>query len=174
MNTILPRLKTLVQDNAGVGQTLYYVNPKFVEVVHPEVILSLITRDSLPKICIAPDTTDQEKWVATGRKSQQSLVNAYLMMSYMAREVSLLGDSSRPGAQGVGMIQFVTDFMGVVRNTRLAVAGAIYLEKPLEIGRIKYIVQPGMSDDAQMLIANVQLFCSRLITLTSNSLPGNI
>ena len=96
MNTILPRLKTLIKNNMIDTGTLSYV--KDVEVLHPELALSAISKADLPKVFFVPDSTE-EAWAASQRKEAVHGVLAYLMILYVQRESSILGDSGRQGGQ---------------------------------------------------------------------------
>jgi hypothetical protein len=86
-----------------------------------------------------------------------------------------MGDTSRPAGQGKGILDFVADFISVVRSHRLAVGGTNYLDKPLDINGIDYSVeelQGGSTGDLRLLIASVDIRATRLIEQVS--LPGNI
>lgn len=168
MNVILPRLKTLIADNKASGGALSYIGS--VEVTHPELMLTTIFLPTLPKICFWPGKTS-ESWVASQRKQAINLVSAHLIMKYIQRETEIIGDSTRPGGQGKGITNFVVDFLSVVRGTRLAVAGANYLDKPLDISSISY-TNSAISDDAHILIAQVDMVAQRLFT--QQTLPGDI
>lgn len=168
MNTTLTRLKTLIIDNKAASGSLSYIGS--VEVTHPELILTTVFKPTLPKVCIWPLRTS-ESWIASQRKQAINLVSAYLIMMYLTREVSIIGDSTRPAGQGKGITNFVADFISAVRGTRLAISGANYLDKPLDITSVSYS-EPSMTDDAQLLVARVDMMTSRLFT--QQTLPGDI
>lgn len=168
MNTILTRLKTLVTDNKNTSGTLSYIGS--VEVTHPNLILTTVFKPSLPKVCIWPGKT-VEAWAASQRKQATHQVSAYLIMMYLQRETSIIGDTSRAGGQGKGITNFVDDFIGAVRGTRLAVAGENYLDRPLDISSATYS-DPSYQDDGHILVARVDMTASRLFT--QSTLPGDI
>lgn len=168
MKTILTRMKTLVTDNMGSGQTLSYVQQ--VEIVHPEVDLLTINIQTLPKILIIPGRTN-ERWVASQQKEATHSVKAYLMILYNLREGSIMGDPSVGGASGVGIVDFVADFLTVFRGHRLASGGVNYLDKPLDISDAEYIMQQ-IAEDAHILVASITMQLSRLFLQTS--LPTNV
>lgn len=168
MNTILPRLKTLVENNKASAGVLSYIGS--VEVIHPDLMLTTVFLPTLPKVCFWPGKTS-ESWVASQRKQAMNFVSAYLIMKYLTRETSIIGDSERPAGQGKGITNFVVDFLSVVRGTRLSVAGENYLDKPLDISSVSY-TKSEISDDAHILIAQVDMTASRLFT--QQTLPGDI
>lgn len=168
MNTILTRLKTLVSDNQKSSGALSYIGS--VEVTHPNIVLTTVFKPTLPKVCIWPGKTS-EAWIASQRKQSINVVSAYLIMMYIQRETSIIGDSTRPAGQGKGITNFVLDFISVVRGTRLAVGGSNYLDKPLDITSAVYS-EPSMQDDGHILVARVDMLASRLFTQAT--LPGDI
>lgn len=168
MKTILSRCKTLVRNNNGTGQTLSYVRD--VEVVHPDLSITLISKASLPKILFTPVST-VERWVASGRKEALNVINAYLVLQYMQRESSIMGDETRPGGQGKGIIDFVGDFLSVFRGQRFTTGGSPYLDKPMDVTNIDY-ADPISIEDGYLLVAALTLECSRLFDQAA--LPGNI
>lgn len=155
-------------NNNRVGETLEYV--RAAEIVHPDLELTYVTIASVPKILFHPVSTS-ERWVATGRKEAQHVVMATLLLQYRQRETSLIGDSTRPSGQGKGIVDFVIDFLTVFRGHRLSTSGSSYLDKPMDIGNIDYAAFQ-LSEEAQFLIAQVRLNCSRLFDQAT--LPGNI
>ncbi len=167
MKTILTRLKTLINNNNNDGGTLSYV--KSVEVVHPELDLTLTPFPALPRVTFVGENT-REEWVAQ-RKELTNTVTAYLMLRYMQRETSILGDSSRAGGQGKGILDFVNDFLTVVRGHRLEQGDDIYLSKPLDIINIEYI-RESLDGNAHLLIAAITMECVHLLAYAS--LPGDI
>lgn len=168
MKTVLSRMKTLVNNNKGSGQTLSYV--KHVEVLHPEIAQTVINASVLPSIFLVP-VGSSEEWDATLRKKATHSVRAHLIMSYHQRELSIMGDASRPDAQGKGILDFVSDFSDVFRGHRLAIGGEEYLAEPLDIVDIEYL--PGeLSDNVFMVVATVTMKCVRLFM--QQSLPGNV
>jgi hypothetical protein len=168
VNTILPRLKTLIENNKASVGALSYIGS--VEVTHPDLMLTTIFLPTLPKVCFWPGKTS-EIWVASQRKQAMNFVSAYLIMKYLTRETSIIGDSDRTAGQGKGITNFVVDFISVVRGTRLAVAGTNYLDKPLDISAVSY-TKSEISDDAHILIAQVDMVAARLFT--QSTLPGDI
>jgi len=168
VKTILNRCKTLVNDNKSAGQTLEYV--RGVEIVHPDLELTLITIGSLPKILFHPVST-VERWVATGRKESVNIVIASLLLEYRQRESSIVSDPTRPNGQGKGIVEFVGDFLSVFRGHRLSTDGSPYLDKPMDIDNVDYVAYQ-LSDEAQFLVAQITLNCSRLFDQAT--LPGNI
>ena len=169
MKTILARLKTLVTNNRDPGDALEYV--RAVEVVHPDLDQTVFSVATLPKIVFVPESTT-ESWAASGKKNSSNIVVAYLILRYHQRESSILGDSSRPGVgQGKGIVDFVTDFLSVVRGHRLSTGGSIYLDKPLDITGVDYIAE-NLGENGQFLIASVTMQCDRLFDQTT--LPGNV
>ena len=168
MNTILPRLKTFVENNKASSGALSYISS--VEVIHPDLMLTTVFLPTLPKVCFWPVKTS-ESWIASQKKQAINLVSAYLIMKYLTRETSIIGDSERPAGQGKGITNFVVDFISVVRGTRLAVSGTNYLDKPLDISSVSY-TKSEISDDAHILIATVDMVATRLFT--QQTLPGDI
>lgn len=172
MKTILTRMKTLVENNSQIAgastATLAYV--KSVEVVYPDLLQTEMFLPSLPRIVLTPVST-VETWAASGRKQLMNVLSAYLMLQYHMREANIMGDTTRPAGQGKGIIDFVADFLTVFRSHRLAVGGTNYLDKPLDITNINYMVEQ-YGEKAHILIAEVTMECTRLIEQTS--LPGNI
>ena len=168
MKTILTRLKTLVDNSNNSGNILEYV--KSFEVIHPELDLTVNSVAAFPKIAFVPVSTIEE-WVASQRKQASNIVIAYLMLRYHAREASILGDSMRPGGHGKGILDFVADFISVVRGHRLSLAGETYLDKPLDITNVEYMREE-IAGGAHMLVAAVTMECTRL--LTQSSLPGDV
>ena len=165
MKTILTRMKTLAQDNMASGQTLSYV--KNVEIIHPELIFTNISRSIFPMICLTPGFSSED-WESSQRKVFTHQVFAYLLMQYNQRELSIIGDSTRP--QGKGILDFDNDFLSIFRDHRLAVAGELYLDKPIEPISIDHIVE-GIGD-AFMLITKIEMKCTRLFLQAT--LPGDI
>lgn len=168
MKTILARLKTLIQDSKIEGATLSYV--KSVEVVHPEIGLTVHSLATFPRIVFTPGSTSEE-WVASQEKQATHLLTGYLMLQYFQRESSIMGDPVRPSGQGKGILDFTIDFLDVVRGHRLAVDGVRYLDKPLDILAVEYI-REDLGENAYLLVAAVQMQCTRLFLQTS--LPGNV
>ena len=169
MKTILTRMKTLVDNNNNSGGTLFYVQA--TEVVHPDLDDTVFSVARLPKIVFTPVSTS-ESWIASGRKEAINIVVAYLILRYHQRESSILGDSTRSGGQGKGIIDFVTDFLTVFRGHRLSQSGGDpYLDKPLDITGIDYFAQ-NLGENGNFLVAGVTMECSRLFT--QSSLPGDI
>lgn len=168
MKTILSRLKTLVQDNLGGANTLSYVVS--AEIVHPEIDLSKQFIVGLPKVMITPGRTI-ESWIASQRKESKNTVTAYLLMIYHNRETGIVGDSSRSPNQGKGIVDFVSDFISVVRGHRLSVDGTKYLDRPLDILSVTYN-DPVVVGNGHILIASVSMQCNYLFT--QQTLPGNI
>jgi hypothetical protein len=168
VNVILPRLKTLVANNKSSGGALSYIGS--VEIIHPDLMLTTVFLPTLPKVCFWPART-QEAWVASQRKQAVNQVSAYLILKYLTRETSIVGDSTRPAGEGKGITNFVVDFLSVVRGTRLAIAGENYLDKPLDISGVSY-TKSEISDDAHILVAQVDMIASRLFT--QQTLPGDI
>lgn len=169
MKTILSRMKTLVQDNDDPGSgVLSYV--KLVEVIHPDIALTQISNSLLPSIFLTPVNTTEE-WQASQRKMHTHTLTAHLILHYNQREQSIMGDPTRPNAEGKGILDFVTDFLSVFRDTRLAVAGVNYLDKPLQPVNIEY-VRTDLSENVFLLVAAVTMVCTRLFLQTS--LPGNV
>lgn len=160
-------MKTLVIDNSVAGGTLSYV--RHVEAIHPDIGLTLISKASLPAIFLVP-MNENESWVTTQKKHISLVVRAYLILSYNQRESSILGDATR-GTQGAGILDFVNDFLTVFRSHRLSVGGVNYLDKPIEIRNITYLMDH-MGENAHILIAEVTLDCSRLFT--QQMLPGDV
>lgn len=169
MQTILTRLKTLIQDNMVPVDTATLGYVKSAEVVHPEIDITTTSFANLPRIVFTPIATS-ETWVASQTKEATNRVYAYLMLRYNQRETSIISDSTRPSGQGKGIINFVTDFLTVIRGHRLAVGGTNYLDKPLDIQNIDYIVE--RLGDASLLIAQIEMFCVRLFRQVT--LPTNI
>ena len=168
MKTILTRLKTLITDAKVDSGTLFYV--KAVEVVHPDLDLTLQSVGNLPKVLFVPDQS-QEEWVASQRKQSTNTVMAYLMLRYHTRESSIMGDTTRPGGQGKGILDFAADFISVVRGTRLSVGGEIYLSKPLDILGVEYINQEA-GEGTHLLVAAVTMQCVYLFL--QDTLPGDV
>ena len=167
MKTVLTRIKTLVQDNLGGSNTLSYVVS--AEIVHPQIDLSKQFVAGLPKVLITPGQTS-ESWIATQRKESKNTVTAYLLMMYHQRETGIIGDASR-GTQGKGIVDFVEDFISVVRGHRLSVADEKYLDRPLDILGVVYN-EPIVVNNSHILLASVSMQCNFLFNQTS--LPGNI
>lgn len=159
-------MKSLVQNNSGSSQTLSYV--RHVEICHPEIALIEISRTMFPSIFLIPVDTS-ETWQASQEKIQIHNVKAFLMLEYNQRELSIIGDSTRP--QGVGILDFVRDFFTVFRDHRLAENYVNYLDKPLEITGVDY-AREDLSDNAFLIVAEVSMTCTRLFLQTS--LPGNV
>lgn len=172
MKTILSRLKTVVIDNGGGAPggtgTLSYV--LHTEVIHPELGLTLISKASLPAIFFTPINT-RESWIASQEKEAINRVYAYLIMAYYQRESSILGDATRPGGQGKGIMDFAADFLTIFRGHRLAVAGANYLNKPLDIMNIDYIMS-NHGENAKIIVAQITMECRHIFLQTA--LPGNV
>ena len=168
MKTVLTRLKTLVQDNLGGSNTLSYVVS--AEIVHPQIDLSKQFIAGLPKVLITPNKTS-ESWVSTQKKESKNVVNAYLLMMYHTRETGIIGDSTRSTNQGKGIVDFVEDFVSVVRGHRLSVDGTKYLDRPLDILGITYN-EPIVINNAHLLLASVSMQCNYLFNQAT--LPGNI
>ena len=166
MKTILTRMKTLVQNNQGSSQTLSYV--KFVEICHPDISLLKISKSLLPSIFLIPVDTSED-WQASQEKIQVNSVQAFLIMEYNQRELSIIGDSTRP--QGKGILDFVQDFLTVFRDHRLSVDGTVYLDKPLEVLSVDYS-RENLSENAFLIVAAISMRCTRLFLQTI--LPGNI
>ena len=167
MKTTLDRLRTLVKDKSVAGGTLSYVQG--VEVVHPELELTTITITSLPKILLVPVST-LEEWIASQEKQATHVVVAYMVIRYMQRESSIMGDITRSGGQGKGIMDFAEDFISVVRGHRLATGGTPYLHKPLDIQNVDYMLQE--NDSGHLLIAAVTMQAVR--TFLQTSLPGDV
>lgn len=168
MKTILSRMKTLIVNNKVAGSALFYV--RHVEIIHPELGMTVISTATLPSIFLTPVSTT-EVWTTTQRKEAVSQVIAYLILSYHQRETSIMGDSSRPGGHGKGITDFVIDFLDVFRGHRLAVDGTNYLDKPLDIRNINYI-REDLGDNAHIIVAEISMEASRLFL--QSSLPGDI
>lgn len=167
MKTVLTRLKTLVQDNIVASATMQYV--KSVEVVHPQVDLSKQFVSGMPKVLIAPGKTS-EGWVATKKKESRNVVNAYMLMMYHTRETGIIGDPTR-GDQGKGIVDFVEDFISVVRGHQLSLNGVKYLDRPLDILGVVYN-DPIVMNNGHLLLASVSMQCNYLFAQAS--LPGNV
>ena len=165
MKTVLTRLKTLVQDNLGGSNTLSYVVS--AEIVHPQIDLSKQFVAGLPKVLITPGQTS-EVWQATQRKESRNVVTAYLLMMYHNRETGIVGDSA---TSVKGIVDFVEDFVSVVRGHRLSVGGEKYLDRPIDILGIVYN-EPIVVNNGHILLASVSMQCNFL--LNQSSLPGNI
>lgn len=168
MKTLLTRMKTLVENNSGSGQTLSYV--KGVEVIYPDLNQTVLSIGSFPKVNLVAVSTTEE-WVSTQRKQATHVVLAYLTMIYLQRESYFLGDASRPGGHGKGIIDFIDDFSTVFRGHRLSVNDEVYLDKPLDIVNINYAVEE-YAENARLGVARITMQCTRLFNQTS--LPGNV
>src|SRR3990167_923706 len=162
MKTILTRMKTLAEESS----TLDYV--KHVEVCHPDIALLSMSRYLFPSLFLVPEST-REDWEASQRKISIHQVIANLIMEYSQRELSIIGDSTRP--QGKGVLDYVSDFLSVFRDHRLAVDNINYLDKPLEIISVDY-AREDLSEDAFLIVATVSMQCTRLFI--QQTLPGNI
>lgn len=168
MKTILSRLKDLINTQNNAGNTLDYV--RSFEVVHPDLDLTVTSLATLPRIVFVPVSTSED-WVASQEKQAVNVVNAYLMLRYNQRESSIMGDSTRPGGQGKGIVDFVADFMSVVRGHRLAVGGTNYLNKPLDVTGVEYVIET-VGENAHILVAQITMLCQRVFLQTS--LPGDV
>jgi len=150
------------------GDTLSYV--KDVEVVHPEMVLTSITVASLPKVCIYPEDAS-EKWAATKRKEEINMVAVYAILMYHTREVSIIGDATRSGNAGKGILDFVEDLKGILRGDRLQLASVPYLSFPIEVESTEY-ADPIVHLNAHLIVAKILLRCARMITVSD--LSGDI
>ncbi len=160
-------MKTVVQDNDAVGQTLEYV--KLVEAIHPDIAVIDINQSVLPGIFLAPGETS-ETWVASQRKQAEHRVMAYLVLYYTQRELNVIGDATR-GLNGKGLLDFENDFLTIFRGHRLAVNDEVYLDKPMDVENIdRYPFQ--IDENVFLLISKITLLCTRLFTQAT--LPGNI
>lgn len=168
MKTVLTRLKTLIQDNTGNGNTLSYVLS--AEIVHPQIDLTKQFVTGMPKILLTPGKT-MEVWVASQRKESKNTVTAYLLMMYHTRETGIIGDSSRGPNQGKGIVDLVEDFISVVRGHQLSVGGVKYLDRPIDIINVIYN-EPIVINNAHLLLASVSMQCNYLFNQAT--LPGNI
>lgn len=169
MKTILQRCKTLIADNSGPTSTLSYV--KDTEVIHPDMAMINITGASLPKVVFTPISTS-ERWVSSGKKESLNIISAYMILEYHQRESSIMGDSTRPGGQGKGIVDFALDFVSLFRGQRFSIDGSIpYLDKPTDIKSIEYF-KTSISEDASLLVAEVIMECSRLFVAVP--LPGDV
>ena len=92
-------------------------------------------------------------------------------MMYHTRETGIIGDSTRSTNQGKGIVDFVEDFVSVVRGHRLSVDGTKYLDRPLDILGITYN-EPIVINNAHLLLASVSMQCNYLFNQAT--LPGNI
>lgn len=165
MKTILSRMKTLIDNNNNDGGTLSYV--KHFEVIHPEVGLTVISLASLPAILLVP-VSASEVWIASKQKENINIVYSYLVLSYHQRESSIMGDSTRPAGQGKGILDFISDFLSVFRGHMLGTDGVAYLSKPLDILNIDQFADT-LGENAQILVAQVQMECRRLFLQTTIS-----
>jgi hypothetical protein len=168
MKTILTRMKTVVDAKKVPGGTLQYV--KFSEVAPPDIDGLQVSKSILPSIFFFP-ISSSETWETTQRKLITYGVGAHLVMEYNVRELSIIGDATRAGTYGKGILDFVEDFLTVFRGHRLEDDGQLYLDKPLEIQGIEYF-REDLSADLFCLIATVTMQCTRLFLQTS--LPGDI
>lgn len=165
-------MKTIIQDNGGgspggTGSLSYVLH---TEILHPDLGLTMISKASFPAIFFTPVNT-REAWIASQEKEAINVVYAYLMIQYFQRESSIMGDPTRPAGQGKGIIDFVNDFLTVFRGHRLAVAGANYLNKPLDIRNIDYIMT-SHGENAKIIVAQINMECRHIFLQTT--LPGNI
>lgn len=168
MKTILQRCKQLVQDNAGAGQTLFYV--KDTEIIHPELAWTTISSTNMPKILFTP-MGSVERWVASQKKEAEHRIAAYIILEYHMRETSIIGDANRTGAQGKGILDIVNDFLTVFRGQRFSTGGTPYLDRPMDVESIEYF-KPQIGQEPQMLVAEVVMNCSRLFLQAT--LPGDV
>lgn len=168
MKTILQRCQTLVRDNSGPSSALSYV--KNTEIVHPDLGMTNITGASIPKIIFTPISTS-ERWVASGKKEAVNILAAYIILAYSERQSAIIGDSSRPGGQGKGIIDFVNDFLTVFRGQRFSSGGVPYLDKPTDVRSIEYF-KTNISDQPDLLVAEVMMECCRLFVAVP--LPGDV
>jgi len=168
LKTILGRLKTLITNNRDPGDTLAYV--RAVEVVHPDLDQTVFSVANLPKVVFVPESVS-EAWTASGKKEARNIVSAFLILRYHQRETSIIGDSSRPGGEGKGIVDFVEDFLSVVRGQRLSTGGSVYLDRPLDIESVDYIAE-NLGENGSFLIAQVTMRCDRLFDQAA--LPGDI
>lgn len=163
MKTILSRLKTLIENNKNAGETLEYV--KSVEIIHPEIDLTVHSLAQFPRVTFVPVSTTEE-WTASQTKQAVNIVNAYLMLRYFQRETSIMGDSSRPSGHGKGIIDFVADFLDVTRGHLLGTGGEHYLDKPLDIQNVDYVVET-LGENTHLLIAQITMQCTRIFRQTT-------
>lgn len=168
MKTILSRLKTLIENNNNSGGTLEYV--RAVEVVHPDLDETVFSVAMLPKIVFTPQST-AEQWIASGKKEAVNTVLAYLILRYHQRESSIMGDSTRSGGQGKGIVDFTLDFLSVVRGHRLSTGGSVYLDRPLDVTNVDYMAE-NLGENGNFLVAVITMLCAR--TFDQASLPGDI
>ena len=168
MKTTLARLKTMVDTANNAGGDLTYV--KHVEIIHPEIGLTLVSKASLPAIFITPVGT-VERWVASQEKEAVHTVALYCVMAYHQRESALMGDSTRPAGQGKGIVDFAADVMGVVRGHRLAVDGTHWLTRPIDLTNVTYIVEQ-LGEHGHVQVAELTLEGGRVFLQTT--LPGNV
>ena len=161
-------MKSVVDSNNNSGGTLSYV--KSFEIIHPELSFTLTTVSTLPRIVFTPVSTSEE-WVASQRKQQTHSVYAYLMLMYHQRESSIIGDPSRPDGHGKGILDFANDFLTVFRGHRLSIDDVNYLDKPLDISNVDYIVET-LGENAHLLIAQISITATKLIL--QDTLPGNV
>lgn len=168
MKTILTRMKTLVADNAVADGTLAYV--KHHEVIHPELGVTVISKASFPAIFLVPISSTEE-WVASQEKEAVHELHAFLIMQYLQREASILGDASRPAGQGKGIVDFALDFVSVFRGHMLGSGGTNYLTAPLDIQAIDYFAD-NLGENANIMIAQIVMQCRRVFLQTS--IPVNV
>lgn len=153
---------------ADPGESLSYV--KSTEIIHPDVVLTSITIASMPKVCIYPEESS-ERWIATKRKEEINMVGVYAIIQYHIRENSLIGDSTRPGGSGKGILDFVEDLKGILRGDRLQLGGTPYLSFPIEVESTEF-ADPVAHQNAHLLVAKILLRCARIITVSD--LAGDI
>lgn len=168
MKTILQRCQTLVADNSSPTSALSYV--KNTEIVHPDLGMTNITGGSIPKIIFTP-ISSPERWIASGKKETMNTVTAYLILAYSERQSSIMSDPTRPGGQGKGIIDFVSDFLTVFRGQRFSTGGTPYLSKPLDIDTVEYF-KTAISDDPALIVAEIIMKCPRIFVAVP--LPGDV
>lgn len=166
MKTLLTRMKTVALGAKSAGTGLTYVQS--VEIIHPEIVMTSFSRSLMPMICFTP-IRSSEQWDASQRKVVEHRVAAYLMMAYNQRELSIMGDSTRP--QGQGIEDFINDFLSIYRGHRFSVAGDLYLDKPLDIENVDHIMD-SVGENQFILVAEITLVATRLFLQTT--LPGDI
>lgn len=148
-----------------MGNTLSYVLS--AEIVHPQIDLSKQFVAGLPKILFTPSQTN-ELWAATQRKESRNVVTAYLLMIYHNRETGIIGSDAN---NVKGIVDFVEDFISVVRGHQLSVSGTKYLDRPLDVLGVVYD-DPVVVNNAHILVASITMQCNFLFNQTS--LPGNV
>jgi hypothetical protein len=161
-------MKTLIDNNNNSGGTLSYV--RHFEVVHPEIGLTMVSKASFPAIFLTP-ISSSEQWISSQEKESLNEIHAFLIIQYLQRESSIIGDSTRPEGHGKGIIDFVNDFLTVFRGHTLGTGGTAYLNKPLDISNVDYFAD-NLGENANIMVAQIVMQCSRLFLQTS--IPVNV